>query len=278
VSGKDLVQQLRDGAMPAPKPPRDSDSSIGGLIFTAICTFVIGGSAVFGVLFYLQLQTPTVSALEPTFADAEGTLVAATGTETDPAGSPISPFVNVDLTARTWTAEDEANCQALGEQAGIDEDAAVDQEMMEQGLIMPASSGGLAERAAYLMCFMTTKPARFCDDGPRLELATMFDEHAVRIDAASALLSMSVASMNSPMLAIAGGGREQMGVSIVTDGITRTAERMKAEHRKIVMTFREMIKAGLLGPGDFDLFLGYGIRPGIEAMIGDAKLVDPICS
>lgn len=270
MSGKNLVQQMRDGALP---PPKREGSGIGGLLFTAICTFVIGGSAVFGLLFYLQIPTVAVSALEPSanipkFSDVAGAVVSA---RTDP-----GPGANMELNSAAWTAEDDAACLAAARQAEADEDAALDREQELMPTLLPVSSAGMAEQGALVMCYAATKLLRLCEEAPRRDFALLIERYAKKIDSIEKQFNGMIGMLNAPTMMVA--GIENPAADFFEDGMNQSAERIMAVHKQVAMRLRELVSMGLVSREDFDVFFGYGVPATIELMMGDARVTNPICT
>lgn len=253
MSGKNLVQQMRDGAMP---PPKRESSGIGGLLFTAICTFVIGGSAVFGALFYLQTQTHSVSALE---SPGEATLAMAAA----------------EIAPGAWTAEDDAACLAAATQAEADEDAALDREQEFMPTLLPVSSAGMAEQGALVMCYAATKLPRLCEEAPRRDFALLIERYVKKIDGIEKQFNGMLGMINAPTMMVA--GIENPAADFFEIGMNQSAERIMAVHKQVAMRLRELVSLGLIGPEDFDVFFGYGVPKTIEFMLGDAKVTNSLC-
>lgn len=246
MSGRDLVQEMRDGG----KAPRAPSPGMG--VFELVVGFVIliaiGAIGYFGVTQWLTPRAPQPGSAPPA-------LVA-----TAQAAVPV---------AVAWTDKDSAACLSRAQ-------AAVDAPLPgEMGLANRAVTEGFAGLATRLHCHLTTKIKRFCDPAQKAAAIAMVNDYLSRSD----LVRLGLGVEGAPMAMLGGlwGGEVAAGSDVYDEQRTETLQFMASYDKRISAALQALARGGLMAPSDFGGLLG-AVPKNIEALFGTVQRQENACA
>lgn len=251
VSGRDLVDDLRRGAKPAPKAVR----SIGPVDFllVVVAVMALGGAGYFGAAAWLAGH-PSGNAPPPGMA----------------APSLLNAVANSRSPRAVWTDDDTARCRSKARTAA---EAPVPDDLV---MANPSVTPGFAGLATMLECQMTTKVSRFCDGAEKAKLVSAINDYLARSDIVVAAMGVQ----GAPMAAMGHlfGGEVAAGSGMYEIEHEATLAFIQVYHAKVVGALKSLARNGIVGPPDFAGFLGWGVPDNVRAMFGDVQAERSICA
>jgi hypothetical protein len=133
----------------------------------------------------------------------------------------------------------------------------------------------MVKRATHLLCTAETKPLHLCQRYWRDDFVEAIEAYAG--DYRKASTSAYWTKVNIAERARKASARQQAAFQTLSDDLDQTTREVMQMHEEIVAAFRKLIADGIIRPDAFGVFLGVGIPPDIENMIGGARPTKQAC-
>jgi hypothetical protein len=247
VSGRDLVEDLRSGAGPAPRGPRGFGPV--DILLVAVAILTVAGAGYFGYLALLGPRSPG-----PINPDQKPALVASATHSAVP---------------ETWTDADDSRCLA---KARAEANSDGPRQVMSPN---PDLAPGFAGMATLLECRLTRKVSRFCNPETKARLVAAVNDYLTRTDIIVGALGLQGAPM-----AIVGqfmGGEAAAGSGIYETQRDEVLDFRQIYNARVATALKALAREGLIAPSDFGGFLG-GPPDNIKAMFGAAQAERNLCA
>jgi len=248
MSGRDLVDDLRSGAKPAPQAAR-SISTL-DVLLTVVAVVAVIGAGFFG---YVTWMSPHSSG--PSMPDHKPALVA---TAVHPAS-----------VAETWTDADDNRCVA---KARAEANSDGPRQVISPN---PSLAPGFAGMATLLECKLTRKVSRFCNPEQKTKLVDAVNDYLARTD----LIIGALGLQGAPM-AIMGqfvGGEAAAGSGVYESMHDEVLDFMQIYNKRVANALKALARDGLIAPSDFAGFVG-GPPENIKVMFGTTTAERNACA
>jgi len=246
VSGRDLVEDLRSGAKPAPRAARAFGALDLMLSAVAIIAVLAAGYFSYSTWIGPHMRGP---------APGQQSVLVATAHRTSP--------------PETWTAADDSSCLA---KARAEANSEGPRQVISPNPSLPPDFAGMA---TLLECKLTRKVSRFCAPDGRAKLVEAVNDYLTRTDIIIGALGLQGAPM-----AIMGqlmGGEAAAGSGIYEIQHDEVLEFMQIYNKRVGNALKALARDGLVAPSDFSSFLG-GTPDNVKAMFGTTQAERNVCA
>jgi hypothetical protein len=248
----------------APHQVRRDSSFGGGFLIAAVATLALGVGI--GVAVFFWRSSPRDAA-----SDA---VAAAVASATAPRATPMeTPPLEID--DGTWTDADLRRC---GNEAGAASDAASKRKLAAVSADRVGLGGPdpkMVERSAFLLCSVSAKPLHLCHGYWHNKLVEAVSTYATEFHNVSSSAYWTKVTLAEQVRANAATNHAEL--QALADDLDQTTRDVAKMHEEITAALRALVADGILEKREFAKFLGYGVPPNINALLGDGKAVRHVC-